>query len=231
MKHPSRTHPAILLLEDDRLFAETLTDFLSEEGYAVTMVLDPYTAEEKTFSQRYDLYLFDINLPFESGLELLKKLREGEDRTPTIFLTSREDKGSLLAGFDVGGDDYLRKPIDLDELRVRIEAVLRRREGRRRISLGEYEADVVAKQLYRDGGKVELGVRLFDLLMLMVGAHGQAVTMDRIMEELWAPDQEPSYGALRVYITRLKKLFGHRIENVRGVGYRFVLNPKEKKHG
>jgi len=222
MKSPVTIRSSILLLEDDKLFNETLTDFLEEEGYSVTAVLDPYTAQEKAFFQRYDLYLFDINLPFESGLDLLRKLREGEDRTPTIFLTSREDKASLMEGFSIGGDDYLRKPVDLEELRVRIEAVLRRREGRRRVELGEYEADVVAKRLYRGTEEVELGGRLFDLLMLLVGAHGQTVTTERILEELWPPSKEPSYGALRVYITRLKKLFGERIENVRGVGYRFV---------
>jgi len=229
MKHSSHACPAILLLEDDRLFAETLVDFLEEEGYDVTVVLDPYTAEEKTFSRRFDLYLFDINLPFESGIDLLKRLRDGEDRTPTMFLTSREDKDSLIASFERGGDDYLRKPIDLDELRVRIEAMLRRREGRRYISIGEYEADVVAKQLYHGGESVEIGVRLFDLLMLLVGAHGQTVTTARIMEEIWPPDREPSYGALRVYITRLKKLLRVQIENVRGVGYRY--HPKSRNGG
>ncbi len=222
MKDPFSNPPAILLLEDDRLFAETLADFLEEEGYDITVVLDPLSAMDRTFTGRYDLYLLDVNLPFESGFDLLTKLREGEDRTPTIFLTSREDKASLLEGFAVGADDYLRKPVDLDELRVRIEAVLRRREGKRRIRIGAYEADLVAKRLYRDGKEAELGGRLFDLLMLLAGAHGETVTTERILTELWPREQEASYGALRVYITRLKKLFGNRIENVRGVGYRFV---------
>ncbi len=213
--------PAILLLEDDRLFAETLADFLEEEGYGVTVVLDPLSAMDRAYEGRYDLYLFDVNLPFESGFELLAKLREGEDRTPTIFLTSREDKSSLIEGFESGADDYLRKPVDLDELRVRIEAVLRRREGQRRLRIGAYEADLVAKQLYRDGEPVELSARLFDLLHLLAGSHGQTVPTERILSELWPRDREASYGALRVYITRLKKLFGDRIENVRGVGYRF----------
>jgi len=213
--------PSLLLLEDDRLFAETLADFLEEEGYGVEMVHDPYTAMDRGFAFHYDLYLFDVNLPFESGFDLLKKLRDGDDRTPVIFLTSRSDKASLLEGFAAGGDDYLRKPVDLEELRARIEAVLRRREGRRRIAVGEYEMDVVAKTLYRDGEPVELGSRLFDLLHMLVGAHGDVVPIDRILMELWSREQEGSYGALRVYITRLKKLFGDRIENVRGVGYRY----------
>jgi len=219
MRHHKST---ILLLEDDRLFAETLTDFLEEEGYGVETVHDPYSAMDRGFASHYDLYLFDVNLPFESGFDLLKKLRDGDDRTPVIFLTSRSDKASLLEGFAAGGDDYLRKPVDLEELRARIEAVLRRREGRRRIAVGDYEMDVVAKMLYRDGEPVELGGRLFDLLHLLVGAHGDVVPTDRILMELWSREQEGSYGALRVYITRLKKLFGDRIENVRGVGYRYV---------
>jgi DNA-binding response OmpR family regulator len=222
MNHTQYVQPAILLLEDDRLFAETIADFLTDEGYDIEMVFDPYSAQEKAFSRRYDLYLFDINLPFESGLELLKGLRDGEDRTPAIFLTSREDKASLIEGFDAGADDYLRKPVDLDELRARVEAVLRRREGKRRIQVDGYALDVVAKRLWHDGEEIDLGARLFDLLYLLIGAHGETVTTDRIMMELWPRDREASYGALRVYITRLKKLFGDRIENIRGVGYRFV---------
>ena len=222
MKHPSETLPTILLLEDDRLFAETMADFLTEEGYDVTISFDPYSAQEMAFGRRYDLYLFDINLPFENGLTLLKALREGDDRTPTIFLTSRTDKASLLEGFTVGGDDYVRKPIDLDELKVRIEAVLRRREGKREMTLGSYTVDLVAKRLYQDESEIDLGGRLFDLLILLASAHGQTITTERILSELWPPEHEASYGALRVYIARLRKLFGNRIENVRGVGYRFV---------
>jgi DNA-binding response OmpR family regulator len=100
--------------------------------------------------------------------------------------------------------------------------VLRRREGKRRIQVDGYALDVVAKRLWHDGEEIDLGARLFDLLYLLIGAHGETVTTDRIMMELWPRDREASYGALRVYITRLKKLFGDRIENIRGVGYRFV---------
>jgi len=223
MKASIHSQAVILLLEDDRLFAETIADFLSEEGYGVEIVSDPYTAMDKTFIRHYDLYLFDINLPFESGLELLNKLRESEDYTPAIFLTSREDKESLIKGLDIGADDYLRKPIDLDELGSRIRAVLRRRDGTQRLTVGEYEMDIVSKRLYDKTGKeIELGKRLFDLLHMLVSAGGRTVTFEKIMMELWPRDREASYGALRVYIARLKKIFGNQIENIRGVGYRFV---------
>ncbi len=217
----------ILLLEDDRLFCETLADFLEEEGYSVDMVYDPYSALELSFAKQYDLYLFDVNLPFESGFDLLGKLREGDDTTPTIFITSREDKDSVLRGFDLGADDYIRKPVDLDELRARIKAVMRRKSGKEHIKIGEYEIDTVAKRVLKDGEEIELGRRLFDLLMLLHGARGKTVTTEQILLELWPRDKEASYGALRVYITRLKKLFGNRIENIRGVGYRFVQKDKD----
>jgi len=108
--------PRILLLEDDKLFNETLQDFLEEEEYELEYALDPYTALDLAYEQNFDLYLFDVNLPYESGFDLLKKLRESGDSTPTIFITSRDDKESLREGFMVGADDYIKKPIDLDEL-------------------------------------------------------------------------------------------------------------------
>ena len=116
----------ILLLEDDKLFNETLQDFLQEEGFSVDCVLDPYSALDLSYENNYNLYLFDVNLPYETGFELLQKLRESGDETPCIFITSRADKTSLKQGFTQGGDDYITKPIDLDELLLRVNAVLRR---------------------------------------------------------------------------------------------------------
>jgi len=106
----------ILIVEDDKLFNETLEDFLDEEGYDVQCVLDPYSALDLSYENLFDLYLFDVNLPYENGFELLKKLRESGDDTPCIFITCREDKASLKEGFEKGGDDYIQKPVDLDEL-------------------------------------------------------------------------------------------------------------------
>jgi len=212
----------ILLLEDDRLYCDTLEDYLSEIGYDVDSVYDPYSALEYGYKTRYDLYLFDVNLPFESGFELLHKLRDADDYTPTIFITSREDRESLLDGFEAGADDYLRKPIDLAELSARIEAVLRRRIGKSRIVVGGYELDTLSKRLWRDGHEIKLSNRLFDLLLMLISADGEVVSTEQIMLELWPRDRESSYGALRVYIVRLKKLFGSRIQNIRGVGYRWA---------
>lgn len=211
----------ILILEDDALFNETLQDFLEEEGYLVDAVRDPYSALDFTYHSHYDLYLFDVNLPYESGFDLLAKLRQSGDVTPTIFLTSREDKASLKEGFGVGADDYMKKPIDLDELQLRIEALLRRQIRTEIVTLGAYRLDVKNKRLYLDSDEVELTAKVIELLMLFIQSKGDVVTNDFIKEQLWTPSQMPSDGSIRVYVTQLKKLFPEHISNIRGVGYRF----------
>jgi DNA-binding response OmpR family regulator len=214
----------ILLLEDDMLFNETLQDFLEEEGFVVTCFLDPYSVLDATYEERYDLYLFDVNLPYESGFELLKKLRESGDMTPTIFLTSRDDSASLQEGFALGGDDYMKKPIDLDELLCRIGALLRRQSRQSRMVLGEYLLDRLEKRLYgKENTPLEITQKAVELLILLVEAQGEVLSAEVIKSHLWAAGQQASDGALRVYITQLKKYFPKQIENIRGIGYKWVL--------
>jgi DNA-binding response OmpR family regulator len=211
----------ILVLEDDKLFNDTLEDFLEEEGFEVTTALDPYTALDITYEQKFDLYLFDVNLPYETGFSLLKQLRDAGDLTPTMFLTSRDDKSSLLEGFDVGADDYMKKPIDLDELFLRITALLRRQIRVEKMNLGRYQLDIRAKELSLDGKVIKLGRKSIDLLLLLVERKAEVVSLQDIENHLWHTNEETSTGAVRVYVTALKKLFPN-IENIRSVGYRFI---------
>ena len=217
----------ILLLEDDKLFNETLQDFLDEEGYERSCALDPYTALDLTYEQNFDLYLFDVNLPYESGFDLLKKLRDSGDRTPTIFITSRNDKASLREGFMTGADDYLKKPVDLDELLLRVEAVLRRQVRSEQSMIGDYRLDAKKMKLYQDDREVDLPKKVITLLLLFIASQGEIVSSGEIKDRLWAASEEASDGSIRVYITQLKKLFPEAIENIRGVGYRFAV-PSEK---
>jgi DNA-binding response OmpR family regulator len=210
------------LLEDDKLFNETLQDFLEEEGFVLDYALDPYSALELTYKQIYDLYLFDVNLPYESGFDLLQKLRQSGDTTPTIFLTSREDKASLTEGFESGADDYMKKPIDLDELLLRIGALLRRQVRKERVNIGNYMLDMVAKTLYLHDEPLEVTQKAVELLVLLVESRGEVVSAEVIKNRLWAAGQHASDGSLRVYITQLKKYFPQAIVNVRGIGYKWV---------
>ena len=212
----------ILLLEDDKLFNETLQDFLEEEGFILDYALDPYTALELSYKHVYDLYLFDVNLPYESGFDLLAKLRQSGDTTPTIFLTSRNDKASLTQGFESGADDYMKKPIDLDELLLRIAALLRRQVRNEKIIIGDYSLDILSKTLFLEDKSLEVTKKAVELLVLLLQSKGEVVSTDEIKNRLWAAGQNASDGALRVYVTQLKKYFSEHIVNVRGIGYKWV---------
>ncbi|MCF6200942.1 MAG: response regulator transcription factor [Hydrogenimonas sp.] len=211
----------ILLLEDDRLFGETLVDFLEEEGYEVDHCTEAKCVVEATYTKKYDLYLLDVNLPDMNGFELLKQLRESGDETAAIYITSARDKEALVEGFVSGADDYMKKPVDLDELILRVEAHLRRIKGSSRVEVGEYLFDIERLVLYRDGEPVQLPKKLAQLLALFLKNRGEVVSTEEILEEIYG-EEHPGTGALRVYINKLKQLFGKdSIVNIRGVGYCF----------
>ena len=221
----------ILVLEDDRLFNETLREFLEEEGYEPVGVYDARTAMDRCYHRRFDLYLLDINLPMDNGLSFLRSLRESGDETPAIFLTSRDDRASLIEGLKVGADDYLKKPVDLEELALRIRANIRRNQGPGRYEIDGYLVDAGRFRILRGEEEIELGRKPFELLLLLLKSGGETVTTERIASSLWPTAQEASFGAIRVYVTQLKKLFGNRIENIRGVGYRFRMEEDEGAGG
>jgi len=209
----------ILLLEDDRLFNETIRDFLEDEGFDVDSVLDPLSAYDLVYESRYDLYIFDINLPFEDGISALKSLRSADDNTPAIFITSRDDKESLLKGFKVGADDYLKKPIDLDELLARVKVIRRRYNIDSTLKVGDYIFNFSENKLYLNGNSLKLSLKESELLSILIKNRGRVVEYSEIYNHLWG-SQEPNYGALRVYISSLKRYFPN-IKSIRSVGYKF----------
>jgi DNA-binding response OmpR family regulator len=213
----------ILIVEDDRLFNETLQDYLEDQEHTVHFALDPYSALDLTFTHNFDCYLFDVNLPYESGFDLLTKLRNSGDTTPTIFITSRDDKASLANGFEAGADDYIKKPIDLDELTFRLNALLKRTIRSPKIELGQYHYDTHSKMLFHGTSKVELSQKASQLLYILIEAKGSVVSFEDIQSRLWAASEESSSGSIRVYITQIKKYFPDQIKNIRGVGYTFAL--------
>jgi DNA-binding response OmpR family regulator len=143
--------------------------------------------------------------------------------TPTIFLTSRDDRDSLLKGFNIGADDYMRKPIDLDELSLRIKALLRRQIRSDIIKFNDYSIDCNAKRLYYKDRQLSVTAKAIDLLLLLFVARGEVVSIEEIQNRLWHFSEDISLGSIRVYINTLKRYFPSNIENIRGVGYRFVL--------
>jgi DNA-binding response OmpR family regulator len=212
----------ILLLEDDKLFCETLIDFLQECGYEIDMVSNGQDVLEQTYKKNYELYIFDINVPKINGLEVLKLLRANDDDTPTIFLTSYKDQQTLIDGFKSGADDYIKKPVDLDELSFRIKSILKRSvKIDNKIKLFENIFYIAQNQQLIIDEKINiLPVKVNLLLQLFVQNQSDIITKEKIIQTLWCADESYSEGSIRVYINQIKKLLPKiNITNIKGVGY------------
>ncbi len=213
----------ILLLEDDLLFGETLTDLLEDEGYAVTHSPNGQSALDATFTDRFDIYLLDINVPLIDGVSLLKELRDADDNTPAIFLTSHKDKEMLKRGFLSGCDDYLTKPFDNSELLFRLKALLKRSVKEEVKCINLLCHDTTHKRILYDKKELELSKKEYELLLLLMQHANSAVPKEMILDELWSSSDGGSDGAIRVYINRIKHLLPDiTIQNVRGIGYKLV---------
>ena len=214
----------ILVLEDDELFASTLEDFLTDESFIVDIANDGEECLALNYEKNYDLYIFDINVPKINGLELLEQLRKSNDNTPTIFLTSYKDKDTLQDAFIKGCDDYLKKPVDLDELLLRIKALLKR--NKKQFDLVNLSNKIyfnpINKRVYEDELDLNLPIKVLELLELFIENRGEIVTKEMIISKLWATNEEYSEGSIRVYINQIKKLFENKdvISNIKGVGYK-----------
>lgn len=214
----------ILLLEDDTLLGETLVDLLLEEDYNVQYCKNGQEVLDLTYKERFSLYLLDINVPIINGLNLLRELRNANDKTPTIFLTSHKEKEMIREGFLSGADDYIQKPFDTYELLLRIKAVLKRTNGDEHECISELCHDKKRKRIFYKDEELDLSQKEYLLLSLFIKNVNQVVTKEMILEELWNSSEEVSDGAIRVYINRLKHfLDDSMIENIRAVGYRLVL--------
>ena len=201
----------LLLLEDDQILSETLQIFLTREGYSVDVALDREEAEELTYVNKYDLYLFDINLPYDSGLNLLKDLRFASDDTPTIFITALTDMHSMSQGFALDAIDYIKKPFDPQELLIRLQAKFKNAI----ISHQNIEYDKEAQTLKKDGEIVDIGNVQFNIFTTLLSHRDSVVTKERLYECL----EQPSGSALRVAITKIKQRLGVEIKNIRAKGY------------
>ena len=214
----------ILVLEDDELFASTLEDFLSDEEFEVDIANDGQECLNLNFEKNYDLYIFDINVPKINGLDLLQQLRNSSDNTPTIFLTSYKDKDTLQDAFLKGCDDYLKKPVDLDELLLRIKALLKRNKKIFDIIKlsNNLTFNPLNKRVYENDIDLNLPIKVLELMELFVENRGEIVTKEMIISKLWATSEDYSEGSIRVYINQIKKLFENKdsILNIKGVGYK-----------
>lgn len=212
----------LLLVEDDVNLAETLVELLELEGFEVRWVSDGKQALDATFMHSYDLLLLDVNVPFVNGFELLSSLRESGDETPAIFITAMSDIASLSKGFEVGADDYIKKPFDFDELIVRIYSLIRKRLKIKEnvITVEDFLFHIDTNELYRGENFIPLSPVELKLATLFFKQMNTTITKENILMELSEGD-EASEGALRVHINKLRK-HGLPIQTIKGIGYRLA---------
>ncbi|MDD2664998.1 MAG: response regulator transcription factor [Dechloromonas sp.] len=212
----------ILLVEDDPQLGDGLTVGLRQSGFAVDWVRDGHAADLALLAESFDLVVLDLGLPKLAGMEVLNRARARGQDMPVLILTARDATGDKVAGLDAGADDYLVKPIDLDELAARIRALTRRSAGRAAplLTHGDLTLDPAAHAVTRAGQPVELSTREFSLLQLLLENAGRVLTRSQLEQSLYGWRDEPDSNALEVHIHHLRKKLGSElIRTLRGVGY------------
>jgi DNA-binding response OmpR family regulator len=216
----------ILLLEDDLQLSDTIKQFLEYSGYAIYPAYDALEAKDIVYEKNIDLMLLDIKVPHQNGFDFLQELRDEGNVIPAIFITSLNSVDDVTRGFDIGCDDYIRKPFALKELLVRVEATSKRNFGTTepKLDLGDdYAFDIKGLFLSHKEEKVPLKTKEAKLLALFLKNPNKLLTYDDIFEVLWEYDETPSQGSLRAYINTLRHILGKKfIETIKNAGYRYA---------
>lgn len=217
----------ILLLEDDLNLSEIVEEYLIDEGYEVNLVSDADEALSLAYEKHFDLWILDVKVPLGDGFSLLKELRSSGKSTPAIFLTSLNAVEDLKEGFEAGCDDYIKKPFELKELSLRIESLLKRdfaHKNENYEDLGNgFKIALNSQILYQNNKAIPLPSKEIKLLLLLLKHKNNFISVEKIFEELWDYDEEPSELSLRVYVKNLRKILGKSaITNQRGRGYCYV---------
>ena len=217
----------ILLVEDDETLSELISEYLSEQGYDVTVRTDAKAALDTAYERNFDILILDVKLPKGDGFSLLRELRRLGDDTPAIFTTSLNALQDLEIGYKSGCDDYLKKPYELKELLLRIQILLKRKFSHVNdefIELGGgYKFYPSSKTLRQNGQIVNLSNKESELLALFLENKNALLSKETIFEKIWNYGEEPSELSLRVYVKNLRRILGKdAIINRRGDGYIYV---------
>jgi DNA-binding response OmpR family regulator len=224
----------ILIVEDDRDLNRSLCSFLNGNGYEAVGCLDGESAYDEMYKTTFDCIVSDIMLPASGGrqidgFELAATIRTLNRDIPILFVTAREDFASKQRGFQLGIDDYMVKPIDLDELLLRLGAILRRSRiaASRRLEVGNFVMDADERSATLNGEEISLTAREFDLLYKLLSYPKKTFTRTQLMDEFWDVDTQTSTRTVDVYMTKLRaKLAGcdsFEIQTVHGLGYKAVI--------
>lgn len=219
----------ILVVEDDKDLNKTVCSFLNHSGYEAIGCLDVLDAYDALYENTFDLIVSDIMMPDVDGFEFAQNVREQNEDIPILFMTARDDIASKQKGFRIGVDDYMVKPIDLDELFLRIGALLRRAKiaSSRKLEIGNFIMDADEHTAYLDGEEISMTNREFSILYKLLSYPKKTFTRSQLMDEFWDADTETAPRAVDVYMTKLRGKLANctdfEIVTVHGLGYKAVI--------
>lgn len=212
----------ILLVEDDALLGDGIQRSLGHLGFTVDWMHDGIQGENALTSEEYAAVVLDIGLPRQDGLTLLQSVRDKGLHTPVLILTARDSKLDKLKGFGFGADDYVVKPIDMEELAARLRALIRRSAGRAstRIRIGKVEIDPDERTVWCEGKLIELSAKEFSVLELLVQNAGRVLTRTQLEQSVYGWGDGADSNTIEVFIHHLRKKLGSDfIQTLRGIGY------------
>lgn len=220
----------LLVVEDDRQLNKTVCSYLNQNGYETVGCLDANEAYDAMYGGTiFDLIISDIMMPGIDGFEFAKTVRELNQEIPILFMTARDDFSAKQRGFQAGIDDYMVKPVDLGELLLRVQALLRRAKiaTSHRLEVGKLVLDVDERTAYLDGEEIPLTVREFNLIYKLLSYPKKTFTRSQLMDEFWDSASSSGPRTVDVYMTKLRDKFSccedFEIVTVHGLGYKAVL--------
>ncbi|HJC92231.1 MAG TPA: response regulator transcription factor [Candidatus Mediterraneibacter excrementigallinarum] len=219
----------ILVVEDDERLNRLVCTYLNDSGFQTKGCLNARDAYDEMYNQLYDLIISDIMMPEIDGFEFAQNVRRVNQRIPILFMSAKDDLPSKQKGFQLGIDDYMVKPVDLDELVLRVRALLRRAniETERKITVGNLTLDADALSAEVNGEEISLTTREFNIIYKLLSYPKKTFSRAQLMDEFWEMDSDTSLRAVDVYMTKLRSKLaecdGFKIVTVRGLGYKAVL--------
>lgn len=219
----------ILVLEDDARLNRTVCTYLNDCGFQAKGCLNANAAYDEMYNNRCDLIISDIMMPDIDGFEFAENVRRVNRHIPILFMSAKDDLPSKQRGFQLGIDDYMVKPIQLDELLLRVRALLRRAniEVERKLTVGNLVLDADAMTASMDAEEIPVTTREFNILFKLLSYPNKTFSRAQLMDEFWGIESDTSLRAVDVYITKLRDKFsgcdGFEIKTVRGLGYKAVL--------
>ena len=219
----------ILVVEDDRELNSQVCTYLKQNGYEAVGCLNANDAFNTLYNDLFDLIVSDIMMPGMDGFEFARTVRENSKELPILFMTARDDFAAKRQGFQIGADDYMVKPIDLEELVLRVGALLRRARiaNSHRLEVGDVLLDADERSCTVRGEEISLTVREFNILYKLLSYPKKTFTRAQLMDEFWDADSSSTLRTVDVYMTKLREKFAgtgaFEIQTVRGLGYKAVI--------